>query len=66
MTLVNSEINRELNQKSFLEKKEILLEKVKYKIHDNLKDYEAWTSQEIESRQAILADIAVNLWKIED
>lgn len=66
LTLTSQGINKELNQKSFLEKKKILLEKVKYKIHDNLKSYEEWSSQEIESRQAILADVAVNFWKIED
>ena len=65
MALVNHNINRELLQKNFQEKKRILLEKSNYHIHQNLKNYEVWTSEEVESRQKALAETAAKVWRVE-
>ena len=65
MALVKHSINKELLQKNFQEKKRILLEKSNYHIHQNLKNYEVWTSEEVESRQKALAETAAKVWRVE-
>ena len=64
MALVKTDENKQLGQKSFDEKKE-LLEKHNYSINKNIAEYEEWTSQEVESRQKYLAKTAADLWKID-
>lgn len=58
MLLVDSSTNKELDQKSFTEKKEILVTKG---IKD-LDSYDQWDTETINSRQTKLADIALRIW----
>ncbi len=62
MALVTQPLNDKLGQESFTQKQQLL--KDSYAIND-ISDYEDWTSQEVESRQQRLAEISVNLWKID-
>ena len=61
MALVTPQENKDLGQKSFEDKKSILHDT--YSIN-NVDDYIEWSSQAVESRQAHLAKIATDLWKI--
>ncbi len=63
MALVDFKINSQLGQKPFAEKKEILLN-TSYNINENIADHAQWESENIASRQKKLANIAINLWKI--
>lgn len=63
LALVSRRENKALGQKPFQEKKSILLNTAPA-INKNIADYDEWQSQSIESRQRILADQAVALWKI--
>ena len=57
-------MNKELKQKSFAEKQEIL-SKTNYQINQNIGDYPDWDSGSVESRQKRMAELAKDLWKIE-
>lgn len=65
LALVSKSLNKKLAQKSFAEKQKILLQETDFRIHQNLKDYSEWTSQEVTSRQNKLADIALKTWRID-
>ena len=64
MALVNNKENQSLGQKSFLEKKQ-MLSKTAYDIN-NIDDYNEWSSQTIASRQKRMANLAAQLWRIDD
>ena len=64
MALVTQQENRELAQKPFENKKNILQDS-QYSINHNVAEYDEWNSQNIESRQTSLAEIAIQLWKLE-
>ncbi len=64
MALVSSTKNKELDQKTFDEKKEILFD-TPYNINKNVSQYSEWNPGAIESRQRKLAEIAVKLWRID-
>lgn len=63
MALAAPSLNKRLSQKPFEEKQKLLLES-KYVINKNIQNYQEWTSQEVESRQQKLAEIAAKLWNI--
>ncbi len=63
MALVTKNQNERLGQQAFADKKQILCAS-EYAIND-VADYETWDSQSVESRQNRLADIAVQLWRID-
>ena len=64
MALVNTKENQDMAQTVFNEKKEILLKNT-CQINRNIEPYNEWTTAEIESRQKLLAEQAVRLWRID-
>lgn len=64
MTLASKELNRDLDRKSFDEKKE-LLSGNNLKITEKIQDYEIWNSDAVNDRQNWMATYAVQKWKIQ-
>ena len=64
MALVSTRENQELGQGVFNEKKEVLLNN-HYQINKNIEAYNEWSEAEIESRQNLLTEQAVRLWRID-
>lgn len=64
MTLASKELNRDLDRKSFDEKKE-LLSSNNLKITEKIQDYEIWNSDAVNDRQNWMATYAVQKWKIQ-
>ena len=62
--LVSNDENRKLGHKLFEEKK-MILTGTNHSINQNIDDYQEWNSENIESRQKELADISVQLWRID-
>ena len=64
MTLASKELNRDLDRKSFDEKKK-LLSGNNLKITEKIQDYEIWNSDAVNDRQNWMATYAVQKWKIQ-
>lgn len=64
MTLVSTELNRELKRKPFSEKKKILKAST-LKITKKIQEYETWNSESVNDRQNWMASFAVQRWKIQ-
>lgn len=64
MALVHTKENQDMAQTLFNEKKEVLL-KSTYHINKNIASYSEWTESEVKSRQNLLAEQAVKLWRID-
>ncbi len=64
MALVSTKENQELGQRAFNEKKETLLNN-HHHINKSIAEYNEWSEAEIESRQNLLAEQAVRLWRID-
>lgn len=64
LILVSSEINEKLKNRSFGEKKKILID-AKYQLPDDISSASKWTKTEIVNRTARLAELSYNtIWKI--
>ena len=64
MALVTKTENKELGQKAFAEKKDVLLQS-ECDINHDVGDYSEWSSRSVESRQKNMAERAVRLWRID-
>lgn len=64
MTLVSKELNRELDRKDFLAKKE-LLKKEPLGITTKIFEYEKWVGDSVNERQNWLGSYAAQRWKIQ-
>lgn len=64
MALVTKTMNKELGQKAF-EAKRDLLEQSPYAVNAHIQEYDEWNSQTVESRQGKLANMAAHLWRID-
>lgn len=64
MTLVTASENKDLEQKSFGEKKSVF-QKASLSITKNCAQYETWDAEAIESRQAWMAKQALSVWRID-
>lgn len=66
MALVSKEKNKRVGSKGFKEKKsELFSTQEEFKFTKSIADVCVWNKESIESRQQVLADAAVNVWKIE-
>lgn len=65
MALVTQAENKELGQKSFAEKKQILSKSKISFINCIEKEYEQWDSKSVESRQKLMAARAAKIWRID-
>ncbi len=63
MALVDEKTNKNLAQKTFEEKREILNKKDSI---NNISDYNEWNFKSIESRQKTMAKLASQLWRIDN
>ena len=64
LTLLTAKVNRECADASFAEKERIALNNSSLDINRYFKAVKRWTNKEIEKRQAELANIAAEIWKL--
>lgn len=61
--LTITELNSEMSNNSFKEKKEIAFDATFYHLSAGLRDLEHWNKDEIEKRSKKLADLALRIWE---
>ena len=61
--LTITELNSEMSDKSFEEKKEIAFKNTPYNLSSSLREIENWNKDEIEKRANKLLDLALKVWK---
>ena len=64
LTLLNSRINSEAANKSFIDKKKIAFNDSSLVLNDFVKRQSKWGDQEIDSRQDTFAGLALEIWKL--
>jgi uncharacterized protein with ParB-like and HNH nuclease domain len=64
LTLLTKKLNRESADRSFLEKKSVVVEASDLLINEYIRNVEKWGNQEIEQRQDQLSKYAVEIWKL--
>ena len=62
LTLLNLQVNREAQHKSFPVKKELLLANTNLRLNIPLLGIETWNEETIKNRGALLADVALRVW----